>query len=130
MSISMPIAASLSRAISLVDLLRHAVDARAPGSVPFSHQVLSRQRLVGEAHVHHARRVALGGGQVDQAALAEQDQALVGGRARTPRRTARSVRRPSPDISSSALMLISSLKWPELAMIAPSFIAVEVRRGR
>ena len=34
--------------------------------------VLGGERLVGEAHVHHAGRVAFGGGQVDQAAFAEQ----------------------------------------------------------
>ena len=31
-------------------------------------------------------------------------------------------------LSSSALMLISELKWPELPMMAPSFITSEVRR--
>src|SRR5207248_5920918 len=36
------------------------------------HHELGAQRLVGEGHVHYARRVALGRGQVDQAALTQQ----------------------------------------------------------
>src|SRR5439155_19655690 len=39
-------------------------------------QVLRRQRLVGEAHVHHAGGVSLRGRQIDQAALAEQGDAV------------------------------------------------------
>ena len=43
--------------------------------------VLGTQRLVGEAHVHHGRRVPLGGAQVDQPPLGQQvDAAPVGER--------------------------------------------------
>ena len=34
-----------------------------------------RQGLVGKTHVHDARRVAFGGGEVDQAAFAQQVEA-------------------------------------------------------
>src|SRR5438270_12481261 len=53
-----------------VDLMRdvvHAVLERAARAG----QPLRRERLVGEAHVHHGRRVALGRGQVDEPALAD-----------------------------------------------------------
>ena len=44
------------------------------------HQVLGAQRLVGEGHIHHGGGVPLGGGQVDEPALAQQvDAAPVGG---------------------------------------------------
>jgi hypothetical protein len=36
-------------------------------------QVLSAERLVGEAHVHDFRGVALGGGKVYQTAFCKQD---------------------------------------------------------
>src|SRR5579872_658868 len=36
------------------------------------HEVLGGKRLIGEAHIHHASRVAFGGGKVDEAAFAEQ----------------------------------------------------------
>ena len=36
------------------------------------HHVLDRQRLIGKAHIHHRCGMALGGGQVNQAAFAEQ----------------------------------------------------------
>ena len=37
------------------------------------HRVLGRERLVREAHVHDDRRMALGGGDVDEPALGEQE---------------------------------------------------------
>src|SRR3954467_6714163 len=38
--------------------------------------VLGGERLVGEAHVHHARRMPLGGGEIDEAAFAEHRHAV------------------------------------------------------
>ena len=49
--------------------------------------VLGAKRLVGEAHVHHAGRVALGGGQVDQPAIAQQVELAPVGEVDTPRRS-------------------------------------------
>src|SRR5438045_6669293 len=56
-----------------VDLLRHRVHADVEFLL-LQHEVLGGQRLVGEAHVHDARRVALGRGEIDQPSLAEQEQ--------------------------------------------------------
>jgi hypothetical protein len=39
-------------------------------------QVFHRKRLVGEAHVHHARRMAFGRREVDQTAFAQNDDAV------------------------------------------------------
>ena len=56
---------------------RHAIDARLQVP-PLAHQVGHRERLIGEAHIHDARRVALGRRQVDEPTLTEQDHALIG----------------------------------------------------
>ena len=80
------------------------------------------ERLVGEAHVHHAGGVALGGGEVDQAALAEHEELAAVAELVLLDERAHLAARSRP-CDSSAGMLISSLKWPELATIAPSFIA-------
>src|SRR5579862_3676657 len=40
------------------------------------HDVLGRERLVREAHVHHARRVTLGGREVDQPPVGQHEQAF------------------------------------------------------
>jgi len=42
------------------------------------HQVLSTERLVGEAHVHDAGRMALGRRQVHESSLAEQTDPMAG----------------------------------------------------
>src|SRR2546427_9483061 len=53
----------------LVDRSRHGVDLILQRPAVLD-QVLGRQRLVGEAHVHDAGRVALGQRQVHEPALA------------------------------------------------------------
>ena len=58
-----------------VDRLGDAVHARLELGVVLRH-VLRGQRLVREAHVHHRGRVALGGAQVDEAALGDEVQPL------------------------------------------------------
>src|SRR6266850_2479275 len=61
-----------------IDLRRDWIHGRSERSRMLD-QVLRRQRLVGEAHVHDARGVSLRGGEIDQAAFAEQgDAAAVG----------------------------------------------------
>ena len=40
------------------------------------HDELRRERLVRKAHVHHARRVPLGGGQIDQPPVRQDEDAL------------------------------------------------------
>src|SRR6185312_1840924 len=58
-----------------VDAFRHPVHvARKTRSLLY--QILRAQRLVREAHVHHAGRMAFGGRQVDQTPFAEQEHAL------------------------------------------------------
>ena len=58
-----------------VDRLGDDVDPRLElGMV--ARDVLGRQRLVGEAHVHDRGRVALGGAEVDQPPLGDQVEAL------------------------------------------------------
>ena len=77
-SISMPIERELQQGDLVVELLRDDVDLVLKLGLVL-HQVLGGERLVGEAHVHHAGRVAFGGGQVDQAAIGQQvDLAPVG----------------------------------------------------
>src|SRR5438067_8165298 len=58
-----------------IDLRRHRVHFLVQLLAMLRH-VLGGERLVGEAHVHHARRMALGGGEVDEAALAEHRDAV------------------------------------------------------
>ena len=77
----MPIAASLRLAISRSTSLGREWTSLASLPLCVDH-VLGGERLVGEAHVHDGARVALGGGQVDQAALAEHVDAR-GRRSRT-----------------------------------------------
>ena len=82
----------------------------------------TRERLIGEAHVHHRRRMAFRRGQVDQAAFAQQvDLASVAQRVLLDERRAWCA--CDDDIFSSAGISISTLKWPEFEMMAPSFIA-------
>ena len=79
------------------------------------------RRLVREAHIHHHRGVALRGGQIDQAAFAQQvNFAAVFHRVFFHERT----RDLSLELASfsSAGMSISTLKWPELQTTAPSLI--------
>ena len=64
----------------LVDLARHRVDLTLERR-GVRDGVLGRERLVREGHVHHDRRVALGGRDVDEAAFGEQvERAAVGER--------------------------------------------------
>ena len=115
-----PCVSSFRRAISwsissgTVDLLLELV-------VVLDH-VLGRQRLVGEAHVHHGGRVALGGGQVDQPALGEQEDRAARRSVGTPRRTAAPRACSTVIVVAAPSMSISTLKWPELQTIAPSFM--------
>ncbi len=104
----------------VVDVLRHVVDLLLERRRVLD-DLLGGERLVGEGHVHHERRVPLGGGEVDEPALADQvEPAAVGQRELVDElaRLARldGERRAAPAIS------ISTLKWPVLARIAPSFI--------
>ena len=39
------------------------------------HKILDRQRLVRKAHVHHAGRVSLGSGKIDQTSFTEHNDA-------------------------------------------------------
>src|SRR6476620_3799909 len=58
-----------------VDRLGHVVDPGLELGV-VEGDVLGRQRLVGEAHVHHRSRMALGRPEVHQAALGDQVELL------------------------------------------------------
>src|SRR6266550_1425164 len=57
-----------------VDVLRHVVNLLLEAGRVLG-DVLRAKRLVGEAHVHHGRRVPLGPRQVDQPALAKKVEA-------------------------------------------------------
>src|SRR3954467_8124527 len=58
-----------------IDLRGHRVDRLLEAS-SLLHHVLGGERLVGEAHVHHARRVPLRGGEVDETSFAEERDPL------------------------------------------------------
>src|SRR4051812_31041462 len=55
----------------LVDLRRHGVDL-AVELARVLRRVLEREGLVREGHVHHERRVTLGGGEVDEPAVRDE----------------------------------------------------------
>src|SRR5215204_4319380 len=55
-----------------VDLLRHIVDADGDAAL-VEDQVLDRERLVGEGHIHHAGGVPFRRRQIDQPTLGEQE---------------------------------------------------------
>ena len=105
----------------LVKVLGHGVD-RLLEVLWLATRYSAAERLVGEAHVHHGGRVTFGGGKVDEAAFGEQidlaavvqvvllDELAWSGGARSLMR-------------SRAGMSISTLKWPELATMAPFFIS-------
>src|SRR2546422_301544 len=73
-----------------VDLAWHAVHLLCQAPTVFDH-VLGGQGLVREAHVHDGRGMPLGGGQVDEAALAEDVE--------PPSITASSARRGSTSVT-------------------------------
>ena len=75
-SISTPSEASFSRAISS-SISRGMSSTRGRQLARAAHQVLDRQREVGEAQVHRRRRVALPGRQVHHAPAREEVQAPV-----------------------------------------------------
>ena len=82
------------------------------------------ERLVGEAHVHDAGGMALGARQVDEAAVGQQvDAAAVGHRELLDERAHLAL---TDSLLAQAGMLISTLKWPELQMMAPSFMTSNV----
>ena len=56
-----------------VQVFRHRVDAVFELAV-ILHHVLGGQRLVGEAHIHHRRRMPFGGREIDQAAVGQHVQ--------------------------------------------------------
>ena len=70
----------------LVDLGRDRIDLLLERRGVL-HRVLGRERLVREAHVHHDRRVTLGGRDVDEPALGEQEDAAGRPPSGTPRRS-------------------------------------------
>ena len=79
-SISTPIVASFSRAISLSISAGTGYTFRS-SSPACCDGVLEAERLVRERHVHHERRMALGGREVDEPAVGDQvDAAAVGER--------------------------------------------------
>src|SRR6267142_4421863 len=55
----------------LVDIHRNRIDLLLQRAVVL-HHIFDGERLVGEAHVHHAGGVALGSSEVDEPSLAEQ----------------------------------------------------------
>src|SRR3990172_5811077 len=57
-----------------IDLVRDGVDVDGQALL-LQDEVLDAERLVGEAHVHHARRMALRGREVDQPPLGEDEDA-------------------------------------------------------
>jgi hypothetical protein len=71
--------------------------------------------------------VAFGRGQVDEPAFAQQVDAAAVGHVYSSTNS-RTVRRDG-EISSRAGMSISTLKWPVLATMAPSFMTSKCSRG-
>src|SRR4029079_457861 len=63
--------AELEQRELLVERLGQLVDLLLQ-LLAFRGQLAEGEELVGEGHVHHLRRMTLGGGEVDQAALREQ----------------------------------------------------------
>src|SRR5215831_921220 len=59
----------------LVDVVGHRVHLALQLVVVLDHP-LAAERLIGEGHIHHRRGMTLGGGEVDQATLAEDDHPL------------------------------------------------------
>src|SRR6266550_20018 len=57
-----------------VQVARHRVDLRCQ-SAAFRDEVLDRESLICEGHVHHGRGVPFRGGEIHEAALAEDDDA-------------------------------------------------------
>ena len=88
----------------------------------------AHQRLVGEAHVHHAGRMPLGRRQVDQPSFGQQVDAVARRAGRTPRRSRASCAWRLAKARASAGMSISTSKWPVLATMAPSFITSKCSR--
>src|SRR5689334_5310080 len=56
-----------------VDLRRHRIDL-AIELARVARRILERERLVREGHVHHERRMPLGGGEVDEPAVGDEVQ--------------------------------------------------------
>ena len=86
------------------------------------------KRLVREAHIHHGGRMTFGGGQVDEAAIAEKVELAAVFHRRIRRRRGglpscrwRAFRAPG--------MSISTLKWPELLIDGAVFHFLEVIVG-
>ena len=78
-----------------IDLCRHGVDALFQ-RLRVLHHELRRQGLVGKGHVHHGSRMPFGGGQVDEASLAEDvDLASILGHRIVPRTGGQVSVRPS-----------------------------------
>ena len=91
------------------------------------HGVLEAERLVREGHVHHERRMPLGGREVDEAAVGDQvDAAAVRHRELLDELASLRV---SVASARSAGISISTLKWPVFERIAPSFISAIVLAG-
>src|SRR5438876_468606 len=62
----------------VVDLRRHRIDL-AVELARVLRGVLERERLVGEGHVHHERRMPLGRGEVDEPAVGDEVEAAAVG---------------------------------------------------
>src|SRR5580704_2715908 len=54
-----------------IDGIRHRIDLPLQFRAVLN-QIFGGKRLIGEAHIHHSGRMAFGGGEIDEAAFAEQ----------------------------------------------------------
>jgi len=113
-----PIAASFSRAISASSSRGIRCTSFVSSRACFT-TLLGGERLIRERHVHHARGMAFRRGEVDEPAVGQHEDPL----SAQPPLVTNSRTRVGPWAACFRLSRsISTLKWPEFASTAPSFI--------